>query len=291
MVSMNKTSDPACKAKLRSEAVASFQRGLTVTPEVEKHAIAAMRRLGVTVIVAPYEADSQLAYLCAIGMCEAVLTEDSDIIVYSAICKTNFPILYKFSTNGIAQMIECSRVFKPHRSPLNPDGTESTGRRSKFLASLRDYLGPSGRRMFVQMCVLAGCDYNESVPGVGLQYAQQVTRVAVICLVMDHAPDSLCCHLCCRPWRSLRTCRTTSGCSASWNTGRAAGSASQVGSSSGPSGRSHCSSTTSYTIHAPRKLFTLPPLTWREGWTACPHWCLPGPSPRWAQTRSCCDRA
>ena len=185
MVSMNKTSDPACKAKLRSEAVASFQRGLSVTPEVEKHAIAAMRRLGVTVIVAPYEADSQLAYLCAIGMCEAVLTEDSDIIVYSAICKTNFPILYKFSTNGIAQMIECSRVFRPHRPPLNPDGTESTGRRSKFLASLRDYLGPSGRRMFVQMCVLAGCDYNDSVPGVGLQYAQQVSLFAVLCRVFS----------------------------------------------------------------------------------------------------------
>lgn len=173
LVSMKKTSDPACKAKLRAEAIASFQRGMSVTPDVERHAIAAMRRLGVTVIIAPYEADSQLAYLCSIGMCDAVLTEDSDIIVYSAICNRSFPILYKFNTSGSAQLIECNKIFKQHQVPVNTIGTETSGKRSKFLTSIKDFLGPSGRRMFVQMCVLAGCDYSDSVPGIGLQYSQQ----------------------------------------------------------------------------------------------------------------------
>lgn len=168
------TTDPECRAKLRQEAIACFQRGLGVTAEVEKHAIAAMRRLGIMVVVAPYEADAQLAYLCQIGMCEAVLTEDSDIIVYSAICGASFPILYKFNTSGTAQRIQICDIFQEHLPPTNPDGSECGGRRSKFLSGLRDFLGPSGRRMFTQMCVLAGCDYSDSVHGVGLQVAQQV---------------------------------------------------------------------------------------------------------------------
>jgi hypothetical protein len=61
--------------KLRQEAIVCFQRGLDVTHSMEKSTIAALRKLNIKCIVAPYEADAQLAYLCAIGYCDAVLTE------------------------------------------------------------------------------------------------------------------------------------------------------------------------------------------------------------------------
>ena len=43
-----------------------------------------------------------------------------------------------------------------------------------FLSALKSFRGPSGRRMFAQLCILAGCDYSESVYGVGLMAAQRV---------------------------------------------------------------------------------------------------------------------
>jgi exonuclease-1 len=169
---MKQTTDRDCLAKLRTEAIACLQKGLSVTAEVERHTIAAMRRLGITVIVAPYEADAQLAYLCHIGVCDAVMTEDSDLILYSVISGRNFPILYKFNTSGSSHYFESNKMF--NADTTDEFAAEATGRRSKFLPGLKDFRGASGRRMFVQMCVLAGCDYNDSVHGVGLQTAQQV---------------------------------------------------------------------------------------------------------------------
>ena len=54
-------------SKLKSECVACYQRGLAATHDMEKKCVAALKKMGVTVIVAPYEADPQLAYLCHIG--------------------------------------------------------------------------------------------------------------------------------------------------------------------------------------------------------------------------------
>ena len=42
-------------------------------------------REGVEVVVAPYEADSQLAYLAKEGIADVVITEDSDLLAFG--CK------------------------------------------------------------------------------------------------------------------------------------------------------------------------------------------------------------
>ena len=41
-----------------------------------------LEKSGIDFIVAPYEADSQLAYLEKIGLVSAILTEDSDLLVF-----------------------------------------------------------------------------------------------------------------------------------------------------------------------------------------------------------------
>lgn len=38
---------------------------------------------GVTFVVAPYEADAQMAYLARSGQVQLVVTEDSDLLAYS----------------------------------------------------------------------------------------------------------------------------------------------------------------------------------------------------------------
>jgi 5'-3' exonuclease len=54
----------------------------------------------VTCIFSPYEADAQLVKLCVDGLADAVITEDSDVLVYSAACMHSFPIIYKLDRNS-----------------------------------------------------------------------------------------------------------------------------------------------------------------------------------------------
>jgi hypothetical protein len=243
--SISKAVDLVCKAKMRNECIACFQRGLGATHEMEKNLLAALRKYNIDTIVAPYEADPQLAYLCHIGYCDGVLSEDSDILVYSAVSGVAFPVLCKFdSRTGAVQTVDlklcgilgngtdsagCTGNSNSSGSSGAPDGIEnledvcfavgvadkagaSAGKRKpncgdiqiknngSFLSQLqgqfratisstsssstpnaagnREISGNiTGRRMFVQLCLLAGCDYSDSIPSVGLQTALQV-RIA-----------------------------------------------------------------------------------------------------------------
>ena len=111
---MRSTEDSVCKAKLRNEAISCFKRGLKVTHEIERNAIAALRRVGVTVVVAPCEAGAQMAHLCQAGICQAALSEDPELLVYSAICGTPFPILYQFENSGMVQAVSL-RTLNIHK--------------------------------------------------------------------------------------------------------------------------------------------------------------------------------
>ena len=195
--------DEELKVKLRHEAVQNFQKGMSVTGEMEKNTIAALRKMQIEVIISPYEADSQLAALCRSGYCDAVLTEDSDIIVYSAACGVPFPILTKYDkAAGSVQSLHIDSFLPINeevavisqeeegiaaQNNYNHDG-EQKKRESKkkivktkkepkvkgFLNILRHYFrGEIGKRMFVQMCVLAGCDYVDNIASVGIVTACQ----------------------------------------------------------------------------------------------------------------------
>ena len=54
------TTDVNCKMKLKREAQVSFQRAQVVTHEIEKNSIAALKKLGITVVVAPYDSMGQV---------------------------------------------------------------------------------------------------------------------------------------------------------------------------------------------------------------------------------------
>ena len=59
-----------------------FQRAIDITPEIGHELVCACREAGIECVVAPYEADAQLAFLATSNYVHAVITEDSDLLVY-----------------------------------------------------------------------------------------------------------------------------------------------------------------------------------------------------------------
>lgn len=70
------------KSKL---AVEQFRKCVDVTPEMAYAVIQALKAAQIEYVVAPYEADAQLAYLEMKGIVDGIVTEDSDLLVFG--CK------------------------------------------------------------------------------------------------------------------------------------------------------------------------------------------------------------
>ncbi|KAI9034484.1 PIN domain-like protein [Hyaloraphidium curvatum] len=133
----------------RDRAFEHFAASVDVSPAMAFQLIAALRKLGVAYVVAPYEADAQLAYLEKAGIVDAILTEDSDLLVFG--CKR---VLYKLDRDSTVQEILRSR-FSDVRAEIALGG--------KFTDE-----------KFRWMCILSGCDYLPSIPNLGLKKAYKL---------------------------------------------------------------------------------------------------------------------
>eukprot|EP00536_Pseudo-nitzschia_multiseries_P010240 jgi/Psemu1/110816/gw1.306.2.1 len=103
----------------------------------------------------PHEADSQLTRLVLDGVADAVITEDSDVLVYSAASHKAFPILFKLDRKTGA----CDSINMECKNTL-----EFILRR---FASKQVSTRGVGVRLFVQGCILSGCDYRKNIEGIG----------------------------------------------------------------------------------------------------------------------------
>ncbi|KAI9008180.1 PIN domain-like protein [Gaertneriomyces semiglobifer] len=126
----------------KTKANEYFQQCVNVTPHMAYELIKVLKAEGIEYIVAPYEADAQLAYLVKEGLADAAITEDSDLLVFG--CPK---VLTKLDKEG--NLVEI-RIDDFGRVP----GLESWT-----------------LRRFRQMCILSGCDYLESPHGIGLKKA------------------------------------------------------------------------------------------------------------------------
>jgi len=68
-----------------NEASSLLKRSVDVTHKMALNLIKRCRGINVDCIVAPYEADPQLAYLNLCGIAHVVITEDSDLLLFG--CK------------------------------------------------------------------------------------------------------------------------------------------------------------------------------------------------------------
>eukprot|EP00741_Cyanophora_paradoxa_P000306 tig00000403_g297.t1 len=135
----------------RDAANEYYAKAVDVTPYMAYRWIRALREQNVEYLVAPYEADAQLAYLCRNGMVDAVLTEDSDLLAYA--CPW---VLFKLDKQGNAKEVKIRNL--PSAVELN------------FHSWTQD--------MFLQMCVLAGCDFLPSLQGMGVKTAHKFIKGA-----------------------------------------------------------------------------------------------------------------
>ncbi|NWU60673.1 EXO1 Exonuclease, partial [Pterocles burchelli] len=133
-----------------SEARECFGRSVNVTHAMARDVIKAARARGVDCIVAPYEADAQLAYLNKTGVVQAIITEDSDLLAFG--CKKVFLKIDKFG-NGLeidqARLGNCKQL-----------GNVFTEEKFRY------------------MCILSGCDYLPSIHGIGLAKACKLLKSA-----------------------------------------------------------------------------------------------------------------
>ena len=67
---------------------------IDISPDVAHLLITELKRKNIEFIVAPYEADAQLAYLNRAGIVDFIITEDSDLLAFGA-----KKILYKLDFN------------------------------------------------------------------------------------------------------------------------------------------------------------------------------------------------
>ena len=57
---------------------------IDISPDIANRLILELKKRGIDYIVAPYEADAQLAYLSRTGIADVIITEDSDLAAFGS---------------------------------------------------------------------------------------------------------------------------------------------------------------------------------------------------------------
>ena len=132
-----------------SQAHIELQKAVDVTPEMAVQLIEELKKAGVQYVVAPYEADAQLAYLERQGIIEGMLSEDSDLLVFGA----------KRLLTKLDQYGNCIEI-----------------NRADFTACQEISLVGWSDAEFRRMAILSGCDYLANIKRMGLKSAYRLVR-------------------------------------------------------------------------------------------------------------------
>lgn len=126
-----------------------YQKAVDITPQIAFQLVKVLQEEQIAYIVAPYEADAEMAFLSIQGHVDVVITEDSDAIPFGCL-----KVLFKMDKFG--QGVEFQYDDLAKNRDLN--FTSFT------------------RQMVLEMCILSGCDYLPSLPGMGLKRAHGLIR-------------------------------------------------------------------------------------------------------------------
>ncbi|XP_028755843.1 exonuclease 1-like isoform X2 [Neltuma alba] len=126
-----------------------YQKAVDISPLVACELIQVLKQENVPYLVAPYEADAQMTFLAASKQVEAVITEDSDLVPFG--CPR---IIFKMDKFG--QAVEFQHSMLQKNKELSFEGFT--------------------RQMLLEMCILSGCDYLQSLPGMGLKRAHAIIK-------------------------------------------------------------------------------------------------------------------
>eukprot|EP00899_Mesostigma_viride_P016570 jgi/Mesvir1/24914/Mv16902-RA.2 len=124
-----------------------YQKAVDISPHVAYGLIKALKERGIEFVVAPYEADAQMAFLALRGAAHAVITEDSDLVAYG--CER---VLFKMDKHGHGCEVRFSDLPRCKEVRLEA----------------------FNRDMVLTWCILAGCDYLPSLEGIGVKTAHSL---------------------------------------------------------------------------------------------------------------------
>ena len=181
-------------ARDRDGATFMFAQGVDITPAMAHELIAALKREGFEFIVAPYEADAQIAALAQLGAkgdpggVDIVFTEDSDLVAYG--CPL---VLFKLDKFGEAQelLLEDVMAGPPAEAAAGVNGVKGAGvdgdeldddedgiavvggargKKKGGAGAARSKPGAKGplnfvgwkHEQFLELCVLSGCDFRRA---------------------------------------------------------------------------------------------------------------------------------
>ncbi|EFC48360.1 predicted protein [Naegleria gruberi] len=130
-----------------------FRKAVDIKPSMAYQLISQCKKEGVEIVVAPYEADAQLAHLARTGYVSCVITEDSDLIPYGAP-----KIFFKMDKYGHGTLLNLADI---NHTPTANGSTDF----SKFTHD-----------MMMRMCILSGCDYLSSLSGIGPKTAYKIIK-------------------------------------------------------------------------------------------------------------------
>jgi len=128
-----------------------------------------LRQEGIRFVVAPYEADAQLAYLMQAGTIQGVITEDSDTIPYG--CDN---VLYKMDKAGNGQLFRRNALGSVPAGKVKPLLPSDMSDEQVCLPPTRASNIYTHTHFLLQLlcwCILCGCDYLPSLHGVGSKVA------------------------------------------------------------------------------------------------------------------------
>ena len=132
-----------------TQAHLELQKAVDVTPEMALQLIDELKKIAVQYVVAPYEADAQLAYLERQGTIQGILSEDSDLLVFGA----------KRLLTKLDQYGDCIEI-----------------NRADFTACREISLVGWSDADFRRMAILSGCDYLANINRMGLKSAYRLVR-------------------------------------------------------------------------------------------------------------------
>lgn len=124
-----------------------MKRCVTVTRSILMEVLEALRSIGIEYILSPYEADAQLHFLEKIGYIDYILTEDSDLIIYGS-----KKILYKYTGTHVEEY-SADLLWKC---------------KDRFFAE-----------RILEIGILSGCDYLDSIKGIGIAKAHKILKEAL----------------------------------------------------------------------------------------------------------------
>jgi exonuclease-1 len=136
----------------RTSETNAWMRAVTITPELSRQLQLALRAAQIVFVQAPYEADAQLARLALTRYVAVVVSNDSDLLAYG-----------------------CPRVLQA----MGRDGwgvliTDAQLRAATHARTGQRLLSNWSHALFLDMCILAGCDYLPNLSQLGIATAHRL---------------------------------------------------------------------------------------------------------------------